>query len=400
MISGSIPANESERLAKLNALGILDTIEEQAYDDLTFLAAQICETPISLVSLIDQSRQWFKSHYGIEAKETPREYAFCGHAINQDDLLIVEDTEFDERFKDNPLVTGEPKIKFYAGAPLILENDIRVGTLCVIDKEPRVLTEQQKLSLLALSRQVVAQLNLRLKIMKMSSLDKAKDEFLAMVSHELRTPITSLDGSLKILQHKSTDFHESVKPMLDIASRNSDQVLRIVNDILDLSAMQVGQIKMSDSKVDLIDIAKNSIELNQAYISKFGCEVELVSPKGANSLMVRGDEQRLLQVSANLISNAAKFSNKGGKIVVELAIEDDNVEYSVTDFGEGIEPADQDKLFKKFQQFGFDKNQQQPGTGLGLNITKHILEAHHTDIEFESLPGERTKFFFKLPLVA
>lgn len=400
MISGSIPANESERLAKLNALGILDTIEEQAYDDLTFLAAQICETPISLVSLIDQSRQWFKSHYGIEAKETPREYAFCGHAINQDDLLIVEDTEFDERFKDNPLVTGEPKIKFYAGAPLILENDIRVGTLCVIDKEPRILTEQQKLSLLALSRQVVAQLNLRLKIMKMSSLDKAKDEFLAMVSHELRTPITSLDGSLKILQHKSADLHESVKPMLDIASRNSDQVLRIVNDILDLSAMQVGQIKMSDSKVDLIDIAKNSIELNQAYTSKFGCEVELVSPKGANSLMVRGDEQRLLQVSANLISNAAKFSNKGGKIVVELAIEDDNVEYSVTDFGEGIEPADQDKLFKKFQQFGFDKNQQQPGTGLGLNITKHILEAHHTDIEFESLPGERTKFFFKLPLVA
>ena len=400
MISGSIPANESERLAKLNALGILDTIEEQAYDDLTFLAAQICETPISLVSLIDQSRQWFKSHYGIEAKETPREYAFCGHAINQDDLLIVEDTEFDERFKDNPLVTGEPKIKFYAGAPLILENDIRVGTLCVIDKKPRILTEQQKLSLLALSRQVVAQLNLRLKIMKMSSLDKAKDEFLAMVSHELRTPITSLDGSLKILQHKSADLHESVKPMLDIASRNSDQVLRIVNDILDLSAMQVGQIKMSDSKVDLIDIAKNSIELNQAYTSKFGCEVELVSPKGANSLMVRGDEQRLLQVSANLISNAAKFSKNGGKIIVELSAEEGNVEYSVTDFGEGIEPADQDKLFKKFQQFGFDKNQQQPGTGLGLNITKHILEAHHSNIEFESLPGERTKFFFKLPLVS
>ncbi len=400
MISGRIPANESERLAKLKALGILDTMEEQAYDDLTFLAAQICETPISLVSLIDQSRQWFKSHHGIEAKETPREYAFCAHAINQDDLLVVEDTALDERFIDNPLVTGEPKIKFYAGAPLILENDIRIGTICVIDKEPRVLTEKQKKSLLALSRQVVAQLNLRLKLSEMSSLEKAKDEFLAMVSHELRTPITSLHGSLKILQHESMNLNESVTPMLDIAIRNSDQILRIVNDILDLSAMQVGQLGMNSSEVDLIDIANNSIELNQAYISKFGCEAELICPKGVDSLMVRGDEQRLLQVSANLISNAAKFSKKGGKIIVELSIEEGKVEYSVTDFGEGIEPADQDKLFKKFQQFGFYKNQQQPGTGLGLNITKHILEAHHTSIEFESLPGERTKFFFKLPLVS
>ena len=186
MISGRIPVNETERLAKLRALDILDTVEEEAYDDLTFLAAQICETPISLVSLIDQSRQWFKSHHGLEARETPRDYAFCGHAIHQDDLLIVEDTKLDSRFQDNPLVTGEPNIRFYAGAPLILENDIRVGTLCVIDREPKVLTEKQKSSLAALSRQVVAQLNLKLKIREMAALDKAKDEFLAMVSHELR----------------------------------------------------------------------------------------------------------------------------------------------------------------------------------------------------------------------
>ena len=399
MIKGSIPDNEIERLAKLRSLDILDTLEEESYDDLTFLAATICQTPISLVSLVDQSRQWFKSHYGLEARETPREYAFCAHAINQNSLFVVENTESDERFKDNPLVIGEPKIKFYAGAPLILQNDIRVGTLCVIDRESRVLTEKQKATLEALSRQVVAQLNLRLKIKEMALLDKAKDDFLAMVSHELRTPMTSLHGSLKILQHESMNLKEPAKPMLDIAVRNSDQALKIVNDILDLSMMQVGKLSINDSTVDLIEVAKNSLELNQAYINSFGCTAELIIPQGVSAILVRGDEQRLQQVSANLLSNAAKFSKNKGNIVIALSIDSGTVEFSVTDYGEGIATEDQDKLFKKFQQFGFDKNQQLPGTGLGLNITKHILESHNSLIEFESLPGKKTTFFFKLPLI-
>jgi len=399
MIIGSIPHNEEERLAKLRSFDILDTLAEESYDDLTFLAAKICKTPISLVSLVDQSRQWFKSHHGLDATETPREYAFCAHAINQDDLFIVENTELDERFKDNPLVTKEPRIKFYAGAPLILDNNIRIGTLCVIDRQTRVLSNRQKSSLAALSRQVVAQLNLRLKIKEMVALDKAKDEFLSIVSHELRTPMTSLHGSLRILEHESMSLDESVKPMINIAVRNSDQVLKIVNDILDLSTMQVGKFKVTRSTVNLIDVAKNSIELNQAYINSFGCTAELVIPEGMSSILVSGDEQRLLQVSANLISNAAKFSNKEGKIIIELKIKDGFVVFCVTDFGCGIATTDQNKLFKKFQQFGFHDNQQKPGTGLGLNITKHILEAHNSQIEFESIPDERTKFFFKLPLI-
>lgn len=399
MISGAIPKNETKRLDKLRSLDILDTLEEEAYDDLTFLAAKICQTPISLVSLVDDSRQWFKSHFGVEARETPREQAFCGHTINQDHVLIVENTKLDYRFKDNPLVTGPPSIRFYAGAPLILEKNIRIGTLCVIDTKPRILSDEQKESLEALSRQVIAQLNLRLKLKEMRALDKAKDEFLSVVSHELRTPVTSLYGSLKILERESNNIDTSVQPMVDIAVRNSEQLLKIVNDILDLATMEAGKLNVINSTVDLLDVAKNSLELNQTYINKFGCVAELKSTNEEMPILVNGDKQRLLQVVTNLISNAAKFSNKKGKIIVSLHVEDGVVEFGVTDFGIGIALTDQEKLFKKFQQLGFDKNQHHQGTGLGLNITKHILEAHHSLIEFESLPGERTKFFFKLPLL-
>ena len=147
MIKGDLPANENQRLAALHELDILDTIEEQAYDDLTDIASNICNTPVSLVSLIDTDRQWFKSHHGLDARETPRDFAFCAHAINSNDLFIIEDADKDKRFHDNPLVTDEPFVKFYAGAPLILDNNIRIGTLCVIDHQPRKINESQRMAL-------------------------------------------------------------------------------------------------------------------------------------------------------------------------------------------------------------------------------------------------------------
>ncbi len=131
MISAPLPANEEDRLRCLDELQILDTLEEAAYDDLTFLAAQICDTPIALVSLVDRERQWFKSHYGLDAHETPRNLAFCAHAILTDQTLVIEDSLRDKRFFDNPLVTGAPEVKFYAGAPLILRTNLEFGTLLV-----------------------------------------------------------------------------------------------------------------------------------------------------------------------------------------------------------------------------------------------------------------------------
>lgn len=160
------PANEDQRLAALQRYGILDTLPEQAFDDLTLLASHICDAPISLVSLVDAHRQWFKSRHGIDAEETEREIAFCAHAIHGDELFEVPNALEDERFHDNPLVTGEPKIRFYAGAPLITPNGHGLGTICVIDRKPKKLAPTQADMLMALSRQAVLLLESRLQMEK------------------------------------------------------------------------------------------------------------------------------------------------------------------------------------------------------------------------------------------
>mgnify|MGYP003700704379 CR=1 FL=1 len=163
---------ESSRLQTLRLYRILDTAAERAFDELAELAAAICETPISLISLVDGDRQWFKSRVGLEVGETPRCMAFCAHAIEGDDVLVVPDARRDPRFVDNPLVAGEPNIRLYAGAPLIVDGGHRLGTLCVIDRQARTLTSSQIQALEVLSRAVVTQLELRRARLEIESLSQ------------------------------------------------------------------------------------------------------------------------------------------------------------------------------------------------------------------------------------
>lgn len=161
IVCAPVPITEQERLAALRALGVLDTPPERAFDDLTRLAAQICGVPIAAITLVDECRQWFKSIVGLDAPETSREASFCAHTILQPDVMVVPDAQADSRFSDNPLVTGTPHIRFYAGTPLVMPEGHTIGSLCVIDRVPRTLTSDQQSALAALGRQVADQLTLR-----------------------------------------------------------------------------------------------------------------------------------------------------------------------------------------------------------------------------------------------
>jgi PAS domain S-box-containing protein len=176
MREAPIPENEPERLASLYSYNILDTSPEQDFNDLVQLASYICQAPISLISLVDPSRQWFKATCGLDANQTSREIAFCSHAILQPDLMIIEDALTDHRFHDNPLVTSDPHIRFYAGAPLKTSEGINLGTLCVIDRVPRSLSEEQRANLIRVSRQVVALMELRRSLAK----QKVHEEMLVL----------------------------------------------------------------------------------------------------------------------------------------------------------------------------------------------------------------------------
>lgn len=155
---------EANRIAALDRYAILDTEPEEAFDSLVVLASYVCKTPMAMLSLVDDHRQWFKSKVGVQVSETPREVSICAHAIQQDKLFIVSDTQADDRFRENPLVINEPHIRFYAGAPLINEEGFALGTLCVADRQPRELEPEQKEALTALGKLALGQMELRLNL--------------------------------------------------------------------------------------------------------------------------------------------------------------------------------------------------------------------------------------------
>jgi signal transduction histidine kinase len=385
-------------------------MSERQFDDLTRIAAQICGTPIALISLIDEDRQWFKSQVGLEASETPRSMAFCAHAILQEGVFEIEDSQGDPRFRKNPLVLGAPHVRFYAGAPLESPDGFKIGTLCVIDRAPKKLQPEQIQALQALSRQAVSQMELRVKVFELNrsqaelvlrrdqALDasKAKSSFLANMSHEIRTPLNAIIGLTDVMLESNPQ--EEIRTHLKTVERAGNNLLAIINDVLDLSKIEGGGLELEQEPFSPEALGLEIVELLSSTAREKGIALTLQVSQGALGHFV-GDSQRLRQVLTNLAGNAIKFTEKG-RVHLEIgAVQGGGICFSVVDTGIGIAAEAVDKLFSDFVQADASTTRRFGGTGLGLSISQKIVQKMGGLIRVESRLGEGSRFEFELPLV-
>ncbi len=350
MIPPKDHSKEKERLAALDSYSILDTLPEEDYDNLTAIAAEICGTPISLVSLLDNERQWFKSHHGLGATETPKEFAFCAHAINQDDIFIVQDARTDERFHDNPLVIGEPKVIFYAGVPLATEEGLPLGTLCVIDHKPKLLSQGQMDSLKVLSQQVMNLLHLRKSnIMLKKSVEDLKEKneelerFAYIAAHDLKSPLNTINTTAELFTEcYASKFDEDGKKMLGFIHTATNKLTGLIDGLLNYSKSE-SVLKEGGSKIDLQ-------ELRNDITGLFSYDNSLVLELNSKLKSINTNKAAIHQILINLVSNAIKYNDKDEvEMQIEICENEDFYEFSVRDNGPGIALEEQDKIFQIFK---------------------------------------------------
>lgn len=369
-----IPDNEHLRFEALDAYKILDTLPEDEYDALTKIAAQICGTPIALVTLVDHNRQWFKSHHGLNATETPRDFAFCAHAINTpDELFIIPDATKDERFHDNPLTINDPNVVFYAGAPLNTKDGYSLGTLCVIDTKPREgLTENQQESLKALANQVISQFELRKKNRFLEDLNDEiikknvqLDQFAYRLTHDLKVPIRGINSLLIFIKedYKTLLEDTELEACIDLIYSRNEYMDFLINGILEYTKVSNDQICFEDFNVEstIQYIVNNGALHIPTHINFRNCDT-----------FIRQSKIGFVQIIQNLLSNTTKHTDKEEcNVWISLTENETNYSFVYEDDGPGIPEKYWLKVFELFETVNskYGKN-----AGIGLSTIKAIVD--------------------------
>lgn len=398
MIAPKPHINEVQRLKNLESYDILDTLQEIDYDNITAIAAEICNTPISLISLLDDKRQWFKSHYGIDETETPKEFAFCAHAINDEsDIFIIQDARTDDRFKNNPLVTGDPKIVFYAGVPLTSKNGLPLGTLCVIDDKPNLLSQGQLKSLSALSNQVMNLLELRkskalldIALKDLEEKNQELERFAFIAAHDLKSPLINISSLAELfLEDYKLQIDTDGIELLEMIVKSSDNLKELINGLLDYSRSDT----ILKEKKTVINLNKLMSEIEGLFNYDHNLKLVLNS----SLTQIETNKTAVNHILMNLVSNAIKYNDKP-KVEIELGVFEtsSHYEFYVKDNGRGIAAKNHNKIFNIFEKADKQDRFGRAGNGIGLATVKKIVEKSDGQIKVVSKLGNGATFIFTL----
>lgn len=390
--------NEKERLQLLESYSILDTLPETDFDNLTAIASVICNIPISLITLLDNDRQWFKSHHGLATTETPRDHAFCAHAIHDaDNVFIVQDAREDNRFHDNPLVTGDPNVIFYAGVPLTNSLGLPLGTLCVIDNKPNTLNEIQLNALKSLADQVMNLLELRKNKeflqQAMSELEESNKElerFAYIAAHDLKSPLNNISSLSNFLKEEyAPKIDEEGQALIGYIQTSSDQLRGLIDGMLEYSK-STKMIQDTKSEINLEKLKDNLISL-------FSFENKFVVHLNSTQKTILANKTAIEQILINLASNAIKYSDKD-ITEIDLTISEDETQYHFIfkDNGPGIAAENHDKIFQIFETLSNEDKFGQKGNGIGLATVKKLVESLGGEIHIESELGKSASFIFTI----
>lgn len=394
MIFPRFPENEKERLAELRKYNLLDTVSESDFDNITSLIAAICDVPISLVTLLDSDRNYFKSHYGLHFNQSPRNISFCGHAIlEESEIFIVEDVRNDFRFKHNPLIHEADAI-FYAGVPLINPNGYKLGTLCVFDNKPRKLTEVQTTSLKALAKQVINLFELRKNNNLLTEYQKELQQrnerlinFAHVVSHDLKSPLANITSLTRLLRDENLEgLSEDSELYLNYIEDSSTTLKNYINGILKFYKAD----ELLEHQKEDVDIKLIFDEIREILVTD-----DIVFEYPTEGMLQNINKAALTQIFLNLVDNSLKYNLSSQRFVsINYFEEPDFYKFSITDNGMGIDLGVQEEIFSLFKTTGFKDRDGKYGTGIGLATVKSLVSKLGGTISLASEPQKGSTFTF------
>ena len=434
-----VAAEDAERISKLRKYQVLNNNEEPAFARLTELAKLFFNIPVVAITFMDEETQYLKSLHGLDGIcTTSRKVAICNYTVLSDEVLVLPDLTEDSRFSQNPLVTEAPYLRFYAGAPIIMQEDgktYRLGSLCLMDMQAHHDFTEKDADILAQFAAMAADaLKLQDQQRHAKHANEMKSEFLANMSHEIRTPMNGIIGMVEMLAE--TKLSAEQQEYVDNIKVSNEHLLAIINGILDLSKVESGKMTIDSIPMNISSLCNEVVSLFAVKARQRGLTLDYHYTE-ALSPYIKGDPVRIKQIMVNLVNNAIKFTREGGRVTIdvkhmennpcedkygnhksicshELQVEqashyntddsgsvnhqDMTLRIEVTDTGVGIKPESLEAIFDAYDQANKSTHRLYGGTGLGLSVCKSLVELMGGYIEVDSAVGIGTTFTVLLPL--